>query len=191
MQDDSERRSNAVRSNEMRERLIKAARELFATRGYAETGTPEIVASAGVTRGALYHHFADKRVLFQAVAEREAAAVSDEIAQAEGADQLAAGSTAYFAAMAYPGRARLLLIDGPAVLGASAMADLDRHQGLQRLQEGLAEVVPDTARGYLAELAEVLSAGFDRAALAIADGADPEPYQNAIGYLLKALSEAR
>src|SRR4051795_859207 len=53
-----------------RDELVRAALELFSERGYAEVGTEEIVARAKVPRGALYHHFADKRDLFRAVFER-------------------------------------------------------------------------------------------------------------------------
>src|SRR4051812_49541023 len=53
-----------------RDKLVRAALELFSERGYASVGTEEIVARAKVTRGALYHHFADKRDLFRAVFER-------------------------------------------------------------------------------------------------------------------------
>src|SRR6218665_3418944 len=73
------RRTQAERREGTRNALLHAARKLFAERGFAETGTPEIVAEAGGTRGALYHHFADKTALFAAVVEAEHAAVAQGI----------------------------------------------------------------------------------------------------------------
>src|ERR1044072_5309912 len=63
-------RTQAERSESTRGTLISAGRELFAQRGYAAVGTEEIVQRAGVTRGALYHHFDGKRELLEAVYEQ-------------------------------------------------------------------------------------------------------------------------
>src|SRR2546421_10928103 len=73
-------RTQSERSAATREALIAAARELFAERGYAAVGTEEIVRKAGLTRGALYHHFAGKRELFEAVYETIEGEVTERIA---------------------------------------------------------------------------------------------------------------
>ncbi|MGN7701953.1 helix-turn-helix domain-containing protein [Cellulosimicrobium sp. 22601] len=73
------RRTNAERTLATRSALVAAARELFVDPGYAEASTPQIAAAAHVTRGALYHHYTDKRDLFRAVVEAEAEAVAREI----------------------------------------------------------------------------------------------------------------
>src|SRR4051794_27055552 len=77
----SGRRSQAERSETTRRALIEAARPLFAARGYAGVGTEEIVRAAGVTRGALYHHFDGKQRLFEAVYERIEVELAERIAE--------------------------------------------------------------------------------------------------------------
>lgn len=181
------RRTNAERRQETRAALIAAARALFITRGYAETGTPDIVTAANVTRGALYHHFADKAALMRAVVEGELAAVAEAIRQAspEGLSLQQAfrgGARAYLDAMAEPGRARLLLLEGPAVLGMQEMACLDKEQGEATLREAIAAIpgitgLPEDERHALAAM---LGAAFERAALAIAGGAERDAYLDAL-----------
>ncbi|MCT7374910.1 TetR/AcrR family transcriptional regulator [Chelativorans salis] len=195
MQDRNDRRSNRERTQETREKLIEAARRLFVEKSYAETGTPEIVAAAGLTRGALYHHFADKQALFQAVAEREAARVAQEIETEAGAarspiDALILGGDAYLAAMAVPGRTRLLLLDGPAVLGRAAMDEIDGRHGNRTLREGLAAAMRTGAirRLPLDPLTSQLGAAFDRAALAIAAGGDLAAHREVLAALIKGLA---
>jgi len=192
MQEKPARRTNAARSAATRARLIDAARALFAAKGYAETSTPEIVKAAGVTRGALYHHFQDKTALFEATAEAEAEAVADAIrisdpgAAATPEMALLAGAKAYFAAMSAPGRARILLVEGPAALGAARMRAIDAGS-VAELEAGLAAA--NVAEGaVLAALADVLATAFDRAALAIAGGADAGPYEEAFRLLLAAVA---
>ncbi|MCC4242938.1 TetR/AcrR family transcriptional regulator [Stappia indica] len=163
----------------MRGELIAAGRRLFAEKGFAETSTPEIVAAAGVTRGALYHHFADKTALFAAVFEAESREVAREIEDgsseaASAREALLAGARAYFAAMRAPGRCRILLVDGPAALGPNEAIRLDALHAGRTLREGLTEALAQGALRPLPldALTGVLSAAFDRAALDIATGAD-------------------
>lgn len=142
------RRSQVERTDATRAALLGAARALFEARGFAGTGTPEIVAAAQVTRGALYHHFADKTELFHAVAQQVAQEVADEIARQSKrrkapVEALLAGAQAYFAAMADAGRARLLLLEAPAVLSAEQVMALNEIAGFEALQEGLREAVGD------------------------------------------------
>ena len=195
MQPKSSHRSNLERTQTTRTELIAAARKLFTEKSYAETGTPEIVAAAGVTRGALYHHFRDKQALFAAVAEAEAQAVAAEIEEAAPAslsprDALIAGSDAYLDAMRAPGRIRLLLLDGPAVLGRAAMDEVDARHGNRTLREGLVEAMGSGAMKKLpaSALTALLGAAFDRAALAVAAGESAADYRKALMGLIDGLA---
>ena len=194
MQARQETRTNQDRSTATRAALLAAARKLFVEQGFSETGTPAIVAAAKVTRGALYHHFADKADLFRAVIEQEAEAVSAQIAQKTAAPSsplaaLTAGARAYLSAMAVPGRARLLLIEGPAVLPREEAARIESLAGGQELYAGLAYAQEQNLLGeiQLPALTAVLSAAFDRAALAIAEGAEAGAYEVALQSLLRGL----
>ncbi|WP_404406246.1 helix-turn-helix domain-containing protein [Pelagibacterium halotolerans] len=177
MQENESRRSNKARSDATRGALLAAARELFIARGYADVGTPELVAEAGVTRGALYHHFADKRALFAAVVEAEAAAVAAEIDAAtpagmEPLEALISGGRTYLEAMQAPGRTRLLLLEAPAVLGQAVNTAIDERHANRTLREGLIAAIEAGVIGALPlnALTQILSAAFDRAAVAVAAG---------------------
>lgn len=198
MQDKNDRKSNLSRTAETTDSLIKTARELFAENGYAATSTPRIVKAAGVTRGALYHHFADKAGLFRAVIEREARAVAAQIdretVESKSASQaLKDGSQAYFNAIAQPGRAKLLLVEGPAVLGLDVMSEIDAQTGASELRDGLESAVESKEMDPAPTdaLANILSAAFDRAALAVDAGAKADDYRQAIDVLLSGLLNTR
>jgi AcrR family transcriptional regulator len=191
------RRSNASRSQETRHALVAAARELFAEQGYSATGTPDVAARAGLTRGALYHHFADKQAVFRAVVEAEAAAVAREIERGSSLakdplDALRRGAKSYFAAMSDPARARLLLIEGPSVLGAPEMRRIDLETGGRELRLGLAEVLGGrAAKTEIEARADLISAMFDRAALARANGASRAVYERVLDSVLVAVVGGR
>jgi AcrR family transcriptional regulator len=197
MQQERPRRSNQERSDATRAAILDAARGLFVAKGYADTATPEIVAAAGLTRGALYHHFEDKKALFRAVIEGEAREVAATIEHSavEGLgprEALLAGAAAYFDAMAAPGRVRLLLLDGPAVLGVTEMATIDAAHGGRTLDEGLAAAMAPhrLEEKAVKAMAFLLSAAFDRAALEIDAGAARADYAYAIDRLIDRLIAA-
>ena len=173
--------------------LISAARRLFVEKGYAETATPDIVAAAGVTRGALYHHFADKKALFRAVIEQEAAAVASDIDHGSAPAKspkmaLLSGASAYLAAMAAEGRARLMLLEAPAVLGVEDATVIERELAEERLRQGLAEFLGTEAEeSEVSALTYLLSATFDRAVLEIERGGDRAAYETAIARLIDGL----
>lgn len=199
MQETKSRRSNVERTETTRAALLAAGRRLFVEKGYAGTGTPELVAAAGVTRGALYHHFADKSALFRAVVEAESIAVADEVEKAApvGLPPLPAltrGGEAFLDAMLVPGRTRLLLVDGPAVLGRAEMDRIDEELGAARtLREGLAAAMRARAIARLPvePLAAHLAAAFDRAALAIEAGASRSEHGAVLAALIGGLAASR
>lgn len=190
------RRTNQSRSQATRLALITAARQLFVERSYAGTGTPELVAAAGVTRGALYHHFADKQALFRAVVEAEAAAVADEIERAAPVDlpplgALIKGGEVFLSAMAVAGRTRLLLLDAPAVLGREDVDAIDELHAGRTLREGLlAAMQAGVIRRLPVDiLARLLAAAYDRAALAIEIEAEEKDWQHVIRALIEGLAQ--
>lgn len=189
------RRTQEERRETTRKALLEAARRLFAERGYAGTGTPDIVAAAGVTRGALYHHFADKLALFEAVVEDEHRAVAEAItAVSDGAeappdmiDALVAGGDGFLAAMQDEGRRRIMLIDAPAVLGREALDAINNRYGQKTLIDGVqCAVDAGVLRPVAVEpTAQLLGALFDRAALAPAGEVDA--YRAAMEAVIRGL----
>jgi AcrR family transcriptional regulator len=167
------------RSAATRARLVKAAHELFAERPYADVGTEEIVRRARVTRGALYHHFTDKRDLFRAVHEQLEAELVDTIAKqlAESAvsdplEGLRTGVRSYLDACEDPSFARITLIDAPAVLGWVEWRRIDEEHALKLVVLGLQGAMEAGVlrRQPVLPLAHVLLGTMGEAGLRIANG---------------------
>ncbi|MFH0129351.1 TetR/AcrR family transcriptional regulator [Variovorax sp. VaC1] len=183
-------RTNRERTETTRLALIEAARALFVSKGYGDTSTPEIAEAAGITRGALYHHFTDKRDLFRQVLVRESEAVAADI-EAATPEQLAPrealleGSEAYLNAMTVPGRTRLLLIDGPSVLGMTEIMAMDDANAAHSLRQGLSKAGMGRGEVSVDALSQLLSAAFDRAALEIEAGADRKEVRAAMRWLIE------
>ena len=162
-----------------REALLEAARRLFTDKGYAGAGTEEIVRAARVTRGALYHHFQDKRDLFRAVWEAEQARLAAEVAsKAAGArDPWTALKTrcrAFLEICREPAVRQIVLIDGPAVLGFEGIELADQRWRLAgtlqaieaAIQAGLIQLQP------VEPLAHLILGGLNHAGMLIAHADD-------------------
>lgn len=179
-----------------RRALLGAARELFAERGYAGTGTEEIVARAGVTRGALYHHFRDKADLFRTVmgtvaAELAGAVTAEVLAGSAGSDrpmweQLRDGLQAYLDACLAPDFQRIVLVDGPAVLGPRAWDELVEEHGLGLLGRWLETAMSEGQidRLPVEPLARLLAALIAEVSLIIARSPDPATAREETGLTL-------
>jgi AcrR family transcriptional regulator len=179
-----------------RAELMRVARALFAERGYAGVGTEEIVARANVTRGALYHHFADKSDLFRAVHEELeqelVAKVGERIAGIEDPWELAVtGVRAFLDACADPALRRIALIDAPAVLGWEEWRAVDARYGLGLVEFGLRNGMD---AGIFREqdvtpLAHLLIGAMTEAAMMVANAADPKAARRTVEPALIALLE--
>jgi AcrR family transcriptional regulator len=125
------------------ERLLRAARELFATAGYAGTSLEAVCAAAGVTKGSLYHHFDGKAELFEAVFAREAATLSahvaEQAARGSGPWEVAdAGVRAFLDVSQDPAVQRIMLLDGLSVLGWERMREIEADHGLALIKAVIA-----------------------------------------------------
>jgi AcrR family transcriptional regulator len=126
--------------------LLDAARRLFAADGYNATSLDDVVAAAGVTKGALYHHFRSKRDLFRAVFENEERALARVcheayIGQDDPWEGFYAGCTAFLEESLDPGVQRIAVLDGPAVLGWETVREIERGYTLRMIETGLQQAI--------------------------------------------------
>jgi AcrR family transcriptional regulator len=183
---ESKRRTQVERSAATRSALVTAARRLFAVDGYAAVGTEAIVQAAGVTRGALYHQFADKAELFAAVVDEIEAEVVERIiahvgaapdpeALADPRHVLERGIDGWLDASTRPEVQRIVLLDAPGVLGWERWRTSGLKYSLGFVEATLQEFIdagalpPQPVR----PLAHLVVSAVDEAALYIAQAPDP------------------
>jgi AcrR family transcriptional regulator len=164
-----------------REQLIEIATPLFADRGYEDTSIEAVLQESGVSRGALYHHFAGKEGLFQAVHESVAAKIDQEIALAtQGVDDpvasLRAGCLTWVRLAGDPVVQRILLIDAPAVFGWSRWREREEQHSLGMIKIAL-QAVSDAGRlpaDLVTPFAHMLLAALNEIAIVIARADDTD-----------------
>jgi AcrR family transcriptional regulator len=186
--------SKAEQSEATRRALVAAARGLFAEQGFAGTPTEAIVRAARVTRGALYHHFPDKVALFQAVYEDiESEFVGRVVEGIAGIDDpietLQCGVEVFLDVCLDPAVQRVVLIEGPTVLGWERWRELDQAYGLGLVQAALAVAIDAGALRAvpLEPLAHVLMGGLVEAGLLVATAPDPAAARREVGDALDAI----
>lgn len=197
-----QRNRHAFRTEATKAKLLGAARRLFTERGFGEVTAEELVQDAGLTRGALYHHFGGKgslggkEGLFAALYEevqREVAAEIREAAEEQRDSWLAlrAGCHAFLDACVDPTVRRVVLLDAPSVLGWEHWREVDALYGFGLLKEGLREAMEEGAiRARPVEsVAHLLLGAMNEAAMWIARSGEPETALKQVGESLDELLE--
>ncbi|HEX9936155.1 MAG TPA: TetR/AcrR family transcriptional regulator [Longimicrobium sp.] len=176
------------------DRLVRTAREQFARDGFAGTSLDAVVAACGLTKGALYHHFGGKTELFTAVFEDEAARLADRVAGAMGAGEASwegafTGIRAFLRESQDPGVQRIMLLDGPSVLGWEGVREIEGEYGLALIKDTLAGLM---AAGLIPDrevetLAHLLFGAMCEGAMLVARSDDPSAALTAVEAELKHL----
>jgi AcrR family transcriptional regulator len=189
------RTGRAAQGAETRAGLLAAARELFGEQGYAATSLDDVAARAGVTKGALYHHFGGKAELFQSVFEQVKREISDEVVhvflKTDPWQALVEGCQLMIEAQLDPAVQRIALHDARSVLGWEAVRAVETRYGAV----GLRGVLRRAVRGGAIEpqplrpLALLLSGAIAEACFYVADADDPRAALDEAGRLVRRLLE--
>jgi len=188
------RKSQAERRDATRTALIDAGRRLFATLGYDAVAAEQIVEEAGVTRGALYHHFDGKAGLFEAVFLQIEGELMDkfpleELTSGDPMSTLRSGVGRFLSLSLEAEVQQIALIDAPSVLGWARWQEIEAQHGLGLIQAGLDAAV---AAGQMkplptAELANAILGSLTESALAVARSTNRKAAQKRAEAVLVAL----
>ena len=187
-------------SQNARERLVAVATELFGEQGYHQTGTEEIVRRSGVTRGSLYHHFADKAAVFEEVFDRADQRVSSAVraganaAIERGEDPWSvflAGWDALLDTAVDEPLQRIRVVDAPAVLGWQRWQERNARYTVANIEAGLVRLLEHgmLAPQPVAPLAVLLMGLSNQAVAAIAGAAEPLRARREIGEAVRRVLE--
>lgn len=173
-------RTQRERSEATTRGLVDAARDLFAREGYEATSLDDVARRAGVTKGALYHHFEGKRELFQAVFESEERRLMRRIDAVHATERdpwkgFYEGCRAFLEAVLDPGVQRILLIEAPSVLGWETVREIQERYSMSMVRNGLAIAMESGAisRRRVEPLATMLNGALCEGAMFIVRSDDP------------------
>lgn len=177
--------------------IVGAARKLFMTRGFEAVSIDDIAAAAGIAKGGVYHHFASKQSIFELVLDAVQAELSRQLDTRLAAntgkrtpETISTNILEYLKAASEPGLRRLILIDGPVVLGLQRWREIDDRHFFAAIHSGLVAIMGPKASRRQVEAAARLVAGAVMEA-ALATGASENPVASARIYcaMLKSMLE--
>ncbi len=177
--------TKAEQTRRTRRAILNRARHLFATQGYAATGTEAIISDLGITRGALYHQFSDKLGVFKAVVVEAYGEITVHIRTRieplkTNWEQLVVGCQAFLEVAQQEELRRLVFIEAPAVLAADSLIEIDQY-GFGLLQESIQLVVAEgdlkvvDAEGF----AHLVNGALNELAAWVAQSEDPQRLETA------------
>jgi len=181
-----------------RSAILLSAHQLFGQNGFGAATIDQIAAGANVAKGAVYHHFPTKEAIFEAIFDDVSGDLAKRVAAVAATSHdvlaaLAAGTKAYFLACAEGATARIILKDGPAVLGWERWREIDARHFAGMIPQALGKAMQDglIARQPIEPLARLLLGAITEAAAACAARSDVlaagNEYGKALGTLLEAL----
>ncbi len=187
-------RRTSIEADETRSLLLRAARERFGGVGFAKTKASEIAEMAGVTRGALLHHFVDKSGIFAAVLEEveqdvATMVITRALEGADPLDQLRRGFEAFLDECLDPSITQIMLIDGPSVLGWEAWHEIDSRYGYAPVVDvvrsciGAGQIASDDAES----LTHLLLGALSEAAIFVGRSDDRHEARRMLGQSLNRL----
>jgi AcrR family transcriptional regulator len=169
------------RGHATRAHILNVATELFTVEGYEATSIEAVLQASGVSRGALYHHFANKEAVFTAVLESVEARVAKQVAAAAAGatnplDALRAGCAAWLELARDATVRQVVLVDAPSVIGWQAWRELDNRYALGLLKAALGGMAAAGLFpvGMVDTYAHLLLAAMIEASLLIARASDPD-----------------
>ena len=169
-----------ARGQATRQHLVTVAMRLFARTGFAATSIEAVMAAAGASRGALYHHFDSKTQLFEAVLERVEADIAHSVVAAsrgiaDPVEALRAGCNAWFDLAREPAVRQIVLVDAPSVVGWAKWREIDARHGFGLMKASLknAAKAGRVDSDLIDMLAHMLLASVLEIALIIARANDP------------------
>ncbi|WP_283814030.1 TetR/AcrR family transcriptional regulator [Afipia massiliensis] len=161
--------------------IVSAARKLFMSRGFDAVSIDDIAIAAGIAKGGVYHHFSSKQSIFEVVLDRVQAELASQLNSRLAANKgprtpetIAMNTYAYLKAASEPGLRRLILIDGPVVMGLQRWREMDDRHFFEAIHSGLVAIMgPKASRKQIDSAARLVTGAIMEAALATGASENP------------------